>query len=131
MEKEILGEFDGENMVAEDGRVYPVSSNYASKSKLVEGDCLKLNITSEGEFIYKQIDPVPRKTVIGMCVFDGPNFYVETEDRKRYKVIKASINFHQPKDGEEAVIILPAFGDSTWAAMESIIRVKAYEPESR
>src|SRR5690606_16926125 len=43
-QKIIEGVFDGENMVDDAGKKYPVPANYASKSKLVEGDMLKLTI---------------------------------------------------------------------------------------
>ena len=38
--KILEGVFDGQNMVGSDGRQYIVPPNYASKSKLVEGDIL-------------------------------------------------------------------------------------------
>ena len=41
--KIIEGVFDGQNMVGSDGKTYPVPANYASKSKLVQGDILKAN----------------------------------------------------------------------------------------
>src|SRR5674476_43528 len=63
--KIIEGVFDGQNMVGSDSKTYPVPANYASKSKLVQGDILKLTITEEGAFLYKQIGPIPRKQVIG------------------------------------------------------------------
>src|SRR3972149_9252506 len=56
--KIIEGVFDGQNMMGPDGKKYPVPANYASKSKLVEGDVLKLTISDDGSFIYKQIGPV-------------------------------------------------------------------------
>ena len=51
----IEGVFDGEQMLGQDERRYPVPPNYASKSKLVVGDVLKLTIASDGTFIFKQI----------------------------------------------------------------------------
>src|SRR3989344_3463282 len=57
----IEGVFDGQNMVGPDGKLYSVPANYASKSKLVEGDLLKLTISPDGSFIYKQIGPVERE----------------------------------------------------------------------
>ena len=45
------GVFDGQNMMGPDGKKYPVPANYASKSKLVEGDVLKLTISDDGSFI--------------------------------------------------------------------------------
>ncbi|HET7630020.1 MAG TPA: hypothetical protein VFK03_01460, partial [Candidatus Saccharimonadales bacterium] len=56
--KVIEGVFDGQNMVGSDGKTYPVPANYASKSKLVQGDILKLTIADDGTFLYKQIGPV-------------------------------------------------------------------------
>ena len=57
--KVIEGVFDGQNMVGSDGKTYPVPANYASKSKLVQGDILKLTIAEDGAFLYKQIGPNP------------------------------------------------------------------------
>lgn len=57
--KIIEGVFDGQNMVGSDGKTYPVPANYASKSKLVQGDILKLTIADDGIFLYKQIGPIP------------------------------------------------------------------------
>ena len=51
----IEGVFDGQHMIGPDGKKYSVPANYASKSKLVEGDILKLTIDRQGNFIYKQI----------------------------------------------------------------------------
>jgi len=53
--KIVEGVFDGQIMIGPDGKSYPVPANYASKSKLVEGDILKLTIADDGGFIYKQI----------------------------------------------------------------------------
>ena len=66
--KVIEGVFDGQTMHDADGKAYPVPANYASKSKLVEGDILKLTIADDGSFIYKQIGPVARRQVIGTLV---------------------------------------------------------------
>ena len=51
--KIIEGVFDGQNMVGSDSKTYPVPANYASKSKLVQGDILKLTIAEDGAFMYK------------------------------------------------------------------------------
>jgi hypothetical protein len=49
--KVIEGTFDGQNMVGSDEKLYPVPANYASKSKLVQGDGLKLTIGDDGAFL--------------------------------------------------------------------------------
>jgi hypothetical protein len=47
----IHGIFNGESMVASDGQTYTVPENYASKSRIVEGDRMKLTITTGGRYI--------------------------------------------------------------------------------
>src|SRR3954471_5207061 len=74
--KVIEGVFDGQNMVGSDGKTYPIPANYASKSKLVQGDILKLTIADDGAFMYKQIGPVPRKQVVGTLTLDKGHYYV-------------------------------------------------------
>src|SRR6201990_1108478 len=69
--KVIEGVFDGQNMVGSDGKTYPVPANYASKSKLVQGDILKLTIADDGAFLYKQIGPIPRRQVVGTLKLEG------------------------------------------------------------
>src|SRR5579884_786339 len=69
--KVIEGVFDGQNMVGSDGKTYPVPANYASKSKLVQGDILKLTIADDGSFMYKQIGPIPRKQVVGTLILEN------------------------------------------------------------
>ena len=61
----VEGVFDGQTMHDNEGKSYPVPANYASKSKLVEGDILKLTIADDGSFIYKQIGPVARRQLVG------------------------------------------------------------------
>ena len=66
----IEGTFDGQIMIGTDGKQYPVPANYASKSKLVEGDMLKLTITDNGTFLYKQIGPIERRHALGVVTQD-------------------------------------------------------------
>src|SRR3989338_2876015 len=58
--KVIEGIFNGQEMIGPDGSTYAVPANYASKSKLVEGDALKLTIAANGSLVFKQIGPVTR-----------------------------------------------------------------------
>ncbi|MCU0667596.1 MAG: hypothetical protein MUF85_03195, partial [Patescibacteria group bacterium] len=87
--KVLEGVFDGQNMVGSDGKTYPVPANYASKSKLVEGDILKLTISDDGAFLYKQIGPIPRKQVVGILTQKDGHYFVEVAD-KQYRVLLAS-----------------------------------------
>ena len=119
----IEGVFNGQNMVGADGKVYTVPANYASKSKLVEGDSLKLTIKPDGTFIYKQIGPVERKRMVGRLVQD-PNtgeFSVLVGSRA-YKVILAAVTYFKGEAGDEVVILTPEDGESVWAAVENLIK---------
>ncbi len=74
--KVIEGVFDGQNMVGSDGKTYPVPANYASKSKLVQGDILKLTIADDGSFLYKQIGPIARKQLVGVLELEDGHYFV-------------------------------------------------------
>jgi hypothetical protein len=89
--KVIEGVFDGQNMVGSDSKTYPVPANYASKSKLVQGDILKLTIADDGTFLYKQIGPIPRKQVVGALELVDGHYFVQVGD-KRYRVLLARQN---------------------------------------
>lgn len=119
-ERIVEGVFNGEKMVGADGKEYLVPANYASKSKLVEGDMMKLTITNAGKFLYKQIGPIERKSLIGEIVSDGEQYSV-TVDGHTYKVLTASVTFFKGKAGDEAVILVPQDGQSEWAAVDNII----------
>ena len=119
--KVIEGIFDGQIMIGPDGKNYPVPANYASKSKLVEGDIMKLTITDEGKFLYKQIGPVERKTVIGTLVQHDDKYYVEVAG-KEYQILYASVTYFRLKDGAQVSVTIPANNeDATWAAVEAAL----------
>ena len=98
--KIIEGVFDGQNMIGPDGKQYPVPANYASKSKLVEGDVLKLTIADDGSFIYKQIGPVERKKVLGVLTQDQKGEYRVIAEGKTYKILLASLTYFKAESGD-------------------------------
>ena len=117
--KIIEGVFDGQVMVGPDGKNYPVPANYASKSKLLEGDVLKLTIADDGSFIYKQIGPIPRKQVIGTLTQHDGAYYVEANGQE-YRILLASVTFFHIKEGDQVTIIVPEDNpEATWAAVEA------------
>lgn len=119
--KVIEGVFDGQIMIGPDGKSYPVPANYASKSKLVEGDILKLTIADDGGFIYKQIGPIPRKQIIGTLVQHDGAYYVETNGRE-YRILLASVTYFRINIGDQVTIIIPEDNpDATWAAVEAAL----------
>ncbi len=120
--KVIEGVFDGQNMVGGDGKMYPVPANYASKSKLVQGDILKLTIAEDGSFLYKQIGPIPRKQIVGSLT-QKEGHYIVTVGKKEYRVLLASVTYFKAKPGDQVSINVP--DDDTveveWAALEAAL----------
>src|SRR3989344_126012 len=120
--KIIEGVFDGQNMMGPDGKKYPVPANYASKSKLVEGDVLKLTIADDGSFIYKQIGPVERLKKIGILTQAESGEYRVIVDGKTYKVLLASLTHFNAENGDEITVVVPRDQDAEWAAVENVIK---------
>ncbi|MBX4204681.1 MAG: hypothetical protein KW788_00660 [Candidatus Doudnabacteria bacterium] len=120
--KIIEGVFDGQNMIGPDGKQYPVPANYASKSKLVEGDVLKLTIADDGSFIYKQIGPIERRKVLGMLTQDDKGDYKVIAEGKSFRVLLASLTYFKAEPGDEVTIVLPKDKDATWGAVENVIK---------
>jgi len=117
----IEGVFDGQNMVDKKGTVFPVPANYASKSKLVPGDVLKLTVTEEGKFLYKQIGPVERKTIIGPLVYNDGQYQV-LADGKAYNVLLASVTYFRAAVGDEVTLIIPMDDKAAdWGAIEAVL----------
>ena len=116
------GMFDGQNMIGPDGKQYPVPANYASKSKLVHGDILKLTIADDGSFIYKQIGPVERRKILGVLMQDEKGDYKVVADGKTYKILLASLTYFKAEVGDEITIVVPQDEDTEWAAVEHVIK---------
>jgi len=120
--KVIEGVFDGQNMMGPDGKQYPVPANYASKSKLVEGDTLKLTIADDGSFIYKQIGPIERRKVMGILMQDEKGEYKVIAEGKTYRVLLASLTYFKSEPGDQVTIVLPQDREATWGAVENVIK---------
>jgi len=119
--KVIEGVFDGQNMVGSDGKTYPVPANYASKSKLVQGDILKLTIAEDGAFLYKQIGPIPRKQVVGTLLLEGGHYFVDVNGKK-LRVLLASVTYFKAKPGDQVSVNVPEDdANAEWAALEAAL----------
>lgn len=119
----IEGVFDGTGMLGTDGKRYTMAPNYASKSKLVEGDAMKLTITLEGSFMYKQVRPIERARVVGTLAFDSlSRQYSVAAEGRSWKVLTASVTYYKGIAGDETVILIPKEDTSAWGAVEHIIK---------
>lgn len=118
----VEGVFDGQNMIGSDGKEYSVPQNYASKSKLVEGDFLKLTITDRGVFVYKQTKPVDRERFMGRLERNEEgDFIVVDNEGKRWKVLTASVTYFKGAAGDQVALLIPK-GGGQWGAVENIIK---------
>lgn len=122
-ERIIEGVFTGEHMVGADGQTYHIPANYASKSKLVEGDLMKVTITQNGKLIFKQISQTTRKILSGELTCDEHGQWTVVIQDRPYRVLTASITFHRGKSGDQVTIIVPKDEQSGWGAVEHIFSV--------
>ncbi|MBT4917437.1 hypothetical protein HN709_04345 [Candidatus Peregrinibacteria bacterium] len=116
----VEGVFTGENMIDKDGKDYPVPANYASKSKLIPGDVLKLTVKPDGTFLYKQIGPIERKRVIGILTYEDGQYKV-IANSKAYKVLLASVTYFKGEVGDKITLVIPEIEDSEWGAIENVL----------
>jgi hypothetical protein len=119
----VEGVFDGVSMVCGDGKCFAVPPNYASKSRLVEGDVLKLTIKPDGGFIFKQIGPIERRRIVGSIAFDATTHsFLVMHDGHAYKVLTASVTYFKGEPGDDAVILVPKSGKAVWGAVENVMK---------
>ena len=120
----IEGAFDGERMVDANGKSYQVPPNYASKSKLIEGDPLKLYIGSDGKYVYKQLGPVERKTIPGVLRLEGNHYIVDSDEGPSYSILTACVTYYMAlyniKVGDRVMIMVPADVQARWAVIDNI-----------
>lgn len=119
----LIGIFDGEFVVMESGKRFQVPPNYASKSKLVVGD--KLKLMKEGEYNeFKMMGEAPRAEVVGLLT-KKDNQWVVLIDNHEYRVIPAAIRFYGGEMGDKVEVLLPmdyAANPPKWAAVKSVIK---------
>lgn len=119
-DKIIEGVFTGEEMLWSDGHKYPVPVNYASKSKLVQWDKLKLTIDGSGKMMYKQILPIERELKVWLLTKDQWRYQVIVE-WNTYNLLTAAVTHFKAEIWDSITIILPAGKPATFAAIEAVI----------
>ncbi len=116
----VEGVYNGQVMIDKTKKEYPIPANYASKSKLIPGDVLKLTIKPDGSFVYKQIGPAPRKRIVGTLTYEDGQYKV-IANGKAYKVLLASVTYFKGEIGNKVTIVVPEIEDSEWAAIENVL----------
>lgn len=121
--KIVEGMFDGQHMIGNDGQTYNIPPNYASKSRLVEGDALKLTIMGDGSYLFKQIRPIDRDRKTGKLAFDtDTDGYMVIVEERPYRLLTASVTYFKGQPGDEVVALMPKSGNCRWAAVENILK---------
>ncbi len=117
--KIVEGVFTWEEMLGADGGKYPVPANYASKSKLVQGDKLKVTVSPNGRMLYKQIAPIERETKVGLLTEEKWK-YQAIVDGTTYNLLTAAVTHFWANIGDNITVIIPKWKDATFAAIDSI-----------
>lgn len=112
--------FTWEEMLWSDWNTYPVPVNYASKSKMVQGDKLKLTIEGNWKMLYKQISPIEREMKTWLLAKEKEKYQV-ISDWKTYWVLTASVTHFKWNIWDSVSIIIPKWKDATFAAIDNII----------
>ena len=125
------GVFDGQYLVAQDGRKTEVPANYAAKSKLVYGDILKV-FTDSGRQIFKQIDRVERKKIEGVLAKKEGKWYL-LADSGSYKISDASAEYNKAELNDRASALIPAENPKvSFASLDSVFKknddFKSFKP---
>ncbi len=109
--------FTWEDMLWADNNRYPIPANYASKSKLVQWDRLKLTIDTIGRMTYKQILPIPRFIKTWIIAKENDR-YIVICDSKSYNLLQRAVTHFKLEIWDKVSVVLPEWKDATFAAIE-------------
>lgn len=112
--------FTWEQMLWSDNKNYPIPVNYASKSKMVQWDKLKLTISSDWKMTYKQISPIDREIKTGLVTKDEWKFQVVCE-WDTYDLLTAAVTHFKVEIWDSISVLLPKWKKASFAAIEAII----------
>lgn len=112
--------FTWEEMLWVDNHKYPVPVNYASKSKLVQWDRLKLTIETNWRMLYKQIKPIEREIKVWLLTKDQWKFQVISE-WATYNVLTAAVTHFKAEIWDNISVIIPLWKQANFAAIEAVI----------
>jgi len=115
------GVFDGQYLVASDGRRTEVPGNYAAKSRLVCGDVLKV-FADNGKQVFKQIDKVERKKIEGILTKKEGKWHI-LSDSGSFKVLDVAAEFNQAELNDKVSAFIPANNSNVpFAALDRIYK---------
>ncbi len=101
----IVGVFDGTYLITADGQKIEVPVNYASKSKIVFGDTLKM-VEDQDKKLFKQIERVKRLHKVGILSKKDGQMVVVTGDGT-YNILQVAVEFYGLTEGGQVQILIP------------------------
>ena len=128
----VEGYFNGEAMLGDNGQVYVVPPNYASKTQLVIGDRMKWILTPERE-VFKLIQPAARERITGTFAIEGDSYFVLADNYPNpIKLLKASATFAMKNlglnTGDEVAVFIPKDSTPNWGAFSSVVKTQNGTP---
>lgn len=115
--------FTWDEMLGCDGNKYPVPANYSSKSKLVQGDKLKLTIAPNWKMLYKQIAPIERKYITWLLAKEKDKYQVISE-WSTYNLLTAAVTHFKASIWDTITVIVPEWKEATFAAIETVVPIE-------
>ena len=130
----VEGYFDGESMIGDNGQIYIVPPNYASKTQLVVGDRMKWLMTPERD-IFKLIQPAARERVTGTFTIENDTYLVLVDRFPNpIKILKASATYAMKnlglQVGDEVAITIPKDTTPVWGAFNSVVKSTSSDEQS-
>ena len=120
--------FTWEEMLWVDENKYPVPVNYASKSKLVQWDKLKLTISGNGKMLYKQIEPIERETKSWLLTKENWKYQVVVGS-DTYNVLTAAVTHFKADIWDNITVVIPTWKQATFAAIEALLPKEILEEQ--
>jgi len=112
--------FTWEEMLGSDWNKYPIPVNYASKSKMVQWDKLKLIIDSGGKMTYKQIAPIEREVRTWLVTDNKWKFQVVCE-WDVYDLLTAAVTHFKAEIWDSISVLLPKWKQASFAAIDAVL----------
>lgn len=112
--------FTWEEMLGSDWNKYPIPVNYASKSKMVQWDKLKLTIDQAWKMTYKQIAPIEREVKSGLVTQDKGKFQVVC-DWDVFDLLTAAVTHSKAEIWDTISVLLPKGKQASFAAIDAVI----------
>lgn len=101
---------------------YPVPYNYASKSKLIPWDTLKLTVYEDWSMVYKLIKSAPRKSIKGILHKKDNQYLALWSDNNNYSLNSAAVTFHKGQCGDEVCLVINETWVYNYAALELVLK---------